>query len=117
MGKEGRQTDRVTTSYNVKMSRFTSPSSRFVQAKLVNISRGGCKLKMQDMQTGFAVGEPIVISFNLSDFNIQGGSETLKLEAQVRWAYPDGSEMGCQFKEMEPKLEKQFMQMIEQLTS
>ena len=116
MSKENRQADRVTTNYNVKMSRFSSPSSRFVQAKLVNISKGGCKLKMQDMQTGFAVGEPILISFNLKDFEMEGG-EILKLEAHVRWAYPDGSELGCQFKEMELKTETLFLQMIECLTS
>lgn len=116
MHKDKRQADRVRTDYDVKMSRFTSPTSRFVKAQLVNISSGGCKLKMHDMQTGFAVGEPILIIFNLHDFDISG-SETLKLEANVRWAYPDGSELGCQFKEMDPKTTKIFLQIIEHLTN
>lgn len=114
--KEQRKSERVRTDFNVKMSRFTSPSSRFVKAKLVNISVGGCKLKMDDIQTGFAVGEPIIISFHLVDFEIQGG-ENLKLEAEVRWAYPDGSELGCKFKEMDEKAEKIFAKIIERIDS
>jgi c-di-GMP-binding flagellar brake protein YcgR len=112
MTKENRQTDRVKTQYKVKMSRKASPSSRFVEARLINISKGGCKLKMEDIQTGFAVGEPITISFNLADFNVHHGSQSLKLEAEVRWAYPDGSELGCQFKEMDEKEEKHFNEII-----
>jgi hypothetical protein len=94
------------------MSRVSSSSSRFVKAKLENISKGGCKLKMLDIQTGFAVGESIIINFNLHDFKIKK-AESFNIEAQVRWAYPDGSQVGCQFMKIEPKVAKLFEQLLE----
>jgi hypothetical protein len=102
MSKNNRNTDRIKTNFNVKMSRASSQGNRFIEAKLINISSGGCKLKMENIQTGFAVGEPITITFHLADFEISSPGN-LKVDAEVRWAYPDGSEVGCQFKEMDAK--------------
>lgn len=111
MTKENRNTDRIKTDYSVKMSRSGSMSNRVFEAKIINISQGGCKLKMENIQTGFAVGELIHVSFKMSEFN-QPGNAVLKLDGEVRWAYPDGSEIGCQFKPMDPKQQELFQYIL-----
>ena len=116
MGIEGRRSDRVKIEYDVKMQRLMSQANRVMKASILNLSVTGCKLKTLNMQTGFAVGESIIISFKLADFSIKvKGSYFLKVKAQVRWALPDGSEVGCKFEIMDDKKQNIFNQILQHL--
>ena len=103
---------RSITDYDVKVAK--SNHVPFIDAKIVNISVGGCKLTKNDMMILFTVDEPIIIQFNLFDFGIQE-KENLEIAAVVRWTLPNSREFGCKFKEMDDATEEVFAKILKKL--
>ena len=81
--------------------------SRVLNATLLNLSEGGCRIKIIDVQTGFAVGESIFIYIaenpKVTKKSTHKEQKDIKIEAKVRWALPNGSEIGCQFEKLSTK--------------
>ena len=105
---------RLIVDYTVKIIKINGEKKLILEANMENISQAGCKIKINNLPTSFAVDEHFTIQFNLADFNLHKSGK-LEIEAIVRWTSLDGSEVGCKFTEMNDESEEIFTSILKTL--
>jgi len=96
INREKRVHFRYKNNSIVEMRRVLSTTRRKIKAKIIDVSEGGCRLSLIDIQTGFAVGEEIIVSFKLKNKEKQE-IYSFSVLCDVRWAKISGQEIGCLF--------------------